>query len=72
MIADAIKVLASEVHGRTLVFDSINDCCDYYTEVSTTRLQVAQLRRLIAGSGLWQFTEKETGTVRQVFFDELA
>lgn len=66
-----VRVIAFEVTGRgSRVFDSINQACDYYNEITEgNKLQVEQLRRLLAGHGLWQYVEH--GRSHQVVFDEL-
>ena len=66
---NATRVLAIEVNGRNRIFNSINECCDYYTDTTDSRLQVEQLRRLLAGHGLWEYVEN--GVKKQVVFDEL-
>lgn len=66
----AMKVVAYEVHGKTRIFDSVNECCEYYNGIADQKtLQNTQVLRLIRGDGLWEYTEN--GILHQVFFDEL-
>ena len=66
----AKKVVAYEVNGRTRIFDSVNECCEYYNGIADrSNLQNTQVIRLIAGDGLWEYTEN--GKLKQVIFDEL-
>lgn len=69
MIRSPQQVIAYERHGVNLIFRSINDACDYYNGLSDKQIHVEQMRRIINGDGLWQYTEN--GNTKEVFFDIL-
>lgn len=69
MIHSPVKVIAYERHGKNIIFDSINDACEYYRGISNSQIHVEQMRRIIDGDGLWQYTEN--GKTKEVFFDIL-
>ena len=62
-----IKVLAL-VGKNSMIFDSINEACDYFSD-DDHMIKPEQLRRIIQGTGIWQY--HENGRLVEVTFDEL-
>lgn len=73
-----VKVICWEVHGGTMVFDSIGDCVGYFRAIGQKYLYSEMVARRIVSGEPWSYKEtyflngQKITDVHEFFFDELA
>lgn len=74
----SVKVIVYEVHGGNFIFNSMNECAEYFRELGQNSLYAETVARKIVDGTSWGYTEtyflngERKTEHHEFFFDELS